>query len=140
MIWPEYQAVEAECTASRNRLRALVSQREELYWMTQPQGISYDKEKVQTSPSDHITNILSKIVDIDQLISLADQTLIEREHLLEVEDKALRRSREPEDRIYAMYFIDHYSPNKVARVMNYHRSQVFRILKKMRPNATKCDF
>jgi DNA-directed RNA polymerase specialized sigma subunit len=136
MVWIEYQRLKAEYERSQGHLTALLDKQEEIFWKTQPAAIRYDKDKVQTSPSDHITDLLVKSADLDKLIETARKTVDERQHLLLLKKKELRQSRDIEDKIYTLYFIDRMSVNKIAYCIGYSRSQVFRIVKKMRLNAT----
>lgn len=129
MVWVEYQRLKAEYDRSQGHLTALLNKQEEIFWKTQPAAIRYDKDKVQTSPSDHITDLLVKSADLDKLIETARKTVDERQHLLMLKKKELRQSRDIEDKIYTLYFIDRMSVNKIAYCIGYSKRQVYRIIK-----------
>lgn len=138
MVWMEYQRLKAEFERSQGRLTALLDRKEEIFWKTQPAAVRYDKDKVQTSPSDHITDLLVKAADIDKLVDASRKIVEERQHMLMLKKKELRQSRDIEDKIYTLYFIDRMSVNKIAYCIGYSKRQVYRIIKnqKMSQNVT----
>ena len=136
MIWPEYQSAFNEFRASQKRLRRLADQREELETTLGPSAIRYDKDIVQTSREDHTTAVLAKIADIDILIAQTSETVRIREAVLSQELKLLESSADIHDRIYLLYFVKHHGVRRISRSVGYSRSQVFRIIQKMRLNAT----
>ena len=129
MVWIEYQRLKLEYDRSQGHLKVLLDKQEEIFWKTQPAAVRYDKDKVQTSPSDHITDILVKAADIDKLVEAARKIVEERQHLLMLKKKELRQSRDVEDKIYTLYFIDRMSVNKIAYCIGYSKRQVYRIIK-----------
>lgn len=136
MIWEDYSTVQSEYRRAENRLRRLADQREELEVSLGPSAIRYDKDIVQTSREDHTTAVLAKIADLDILIAQANETVRIREGILRRQRLILESSAEIHDRIYVLYFIRHHGVRRIARQIGYSRSQVFRILQKMRLYAT----
>lgn len=136
MIWEDYSTVQSEYRRAENRLRRLADQREELEVSLGPSAIRYDKDIVQTSREDHTTAVLAKIADLDILIAQADKTVQLRREILSRQREILEASADIHDRIYVLYFIRHHGVRRIARQIGYSRSQVFRILQKMRLYAT----
>lgn len=136
MIWEDYSTVQSEYRRAENRLRRLADQREELEVSLGPSAIRYDKDIVQTSREDHTTAVLAKIADFDILIAQADKTVQLRREILTRQREILESSADIHDRIYVLYFIRHHGVRRIARQIGYSRSQVFRILQKMRLYAT----
>lgn len=136
MIWEDYSSVQLEYRRAENRLRRLADQREELEVSLGPSAIRYDKDIVQTSREDYTTAVLAKLADLDILIAQANETVRIREGILRRQRLILESSAEIHDRIYVLYFLKHHGVRRIARQIGYSRSQVFRIIQKMRLNAT----
>lgn len=135
-MWEQYQSAWLEYRRSDARLKALADQREELEVSLGPSAIRYDKDIVQTSREDHTTAVLAKLADLDILIAQANETVRIREGILRRQRLILESSAEIHDRIYVLYFLKHHGVRRIARQIGYSRSQVFRIIQKMRLNAT----
>ena len=136
MIWEDYQTIQLEYRRAEGRLRRLVDQCEELEVSLGPSAIRYDKDIVQTSHEDHTTAVLAKIADLKILIKEAESTVRIRRDIMLRRREDLRESPDIRDRIYCLHFIDHVGARRIARTIGYSRSQVFRIIQKMRLNAT----
>ena len=135
-MWQEYQSAWTEYRRAESRLRCLADQREELEVSLGPSAIRYDKDIVQTSREDHTTAVLAKIADLNILIREAESTVRIRRDIMLRKREGLRESPDIRDRIYCLYFINHVGVRRIARTIGYSRSQVFRIIQKMRLNAT----
>ena len=136
MVWMDYQRLQAEYERTQGRLASLLDKREELETSLGPSAIRYDRDKVQTSPSDHVTDILVKVADIDRLIDVAKKSVEERQYLLSLKRKELMQSRHIEDKIYVCYYIHRMSVGRIAYCIGYSKRQVYRIIRKMSQNVT----
>lgn len=137
MMWREYLEAKDDFVRAQRRYISLVTKKEELYSMTLPRAIRYDADRVQTSVTDVMTDKLAQIADLGILITAAKEILTEREEILRMKRQELRQSRAVEDRIFTCYFLDGMGVRRIAGRVGYSRSQVFRILKKMRLYATR---
>ena len=104
--------------------------------MALPRAIRYDADRVQTSVMDVMSDKLAQIADLSEMIAAAKEIMEYRHEILKMKQQELRASRIVEDRIYVYYFLDGMGVRRIAGRVGYSRSQVFRILKKMRQNAT----
>lgn len=136
MVWMDYQRLQAEYERTQWRLASLLDKREELETALGPSAIRYDRDKVQTSPSDHVTDILAKVADVDRLIDVANKSVEERQYLLSLKRKELMQSRHIEDKIYVCYYIHRMSVGRIAYCIGYSKRQVYRIIRKMSQNVT----
>ena len=55
----------------------------------------------------------------------------DREHLLKIKLEELRASNNVEDKIYLLRFIDRVRVFRIAKMIGYSESQVYRILEKI---------
>lgn len=139
MVYPEYQEALQLYRQSQQKYSRLVDRKEELIYQVMPSGIRYDKDKVQTSTTDWISAVLAKLVDVNTELEAAKEVMTDRRYLLEIKKKDLEESTLVEDQIYVMYYLRGMKVHRIARKIGYSKSQIFRILEKMRHFATLCD-
>ena len=134
MGWREFDGIERGYKEARKMLRELLERDDELFQRTQPGAIRYDQDKVQSSGGE---DKLLAYVAQRQAEHLDERIRIARIHVEEWVDyrtralNELRRSRNPEDRVYVLRMVDGLSVRKVARLVGYDKRHVYRILKKM---------
>ena len=139
MVYPEYEEYKRKYQFFLNRFNQILSKKEDMLMKTLPSAIRYDKDHVQSSPS---SNVLDEYVialdesQIDSELSKVKELIEDRGRLLDLKEKQLRDSGEINDRIYVMKYLDGYGIGKIAKVLNYSRSQVYRVLDKI---SKRCD-
>ena len=138
MIYPEYEAYKERFLEAQKIFNEALLEKERLFTMTQPNAIRYDQDKVQVSPTGSILDsyvIALEESGIDDKLETVRQLFEDRERLLSLKERDLRLSRNKYDRIYVMRFLDGMHPNKIARILNYSRSQVYRMLQNINKNT-----
>ena len=78
-----------------------------------------------------------KLLEYDESLNTLRQLLEDRKLLLEMKETELRKSQDRYDKIYVYRFVDGYGINKVARTLNYSKSQVYRILDQIQKRCDK---
>lgn len=136
-MWQDYAAAYLDYQRAESRLRRLVDQREELEVSLGPSAIRYDRDVVQTTPEDHVTEILAKIGDLDIAITQAVETVRIRADILQRQRKMLEASTEIHDRIYVLHFLKHYGVRRIGRTVGYSRSQTYYILRQMKTGQNR---
>ena len=107
---------------------------------TLPSAIRYDKDHVQSSPS---SNVLDEYVialdesQIDSELAKVKELIEDRGRLLDLKEKQLRDSQHINDRVYVMKYLEGYSVNRISKVLNYSRTQVYRILDEIKKRWDK---
>lgn len=132
MIYPEYEAYKERFVESQKIFSEALHEKEKLFTMTQPNAIRYDRDKVQTTPSGSVLDryvIALEESGIDEKIATVRQLFQDRACLLNLKEQELRQSRDRYDKIYVMKYLEGFSIGRIAKIMNYSRSQVYRILK-----------
>jgi AraC-like DNA-binding protein len=135
MLYLEYEDYKRQYKESQRLYNDILAEKEKLFQMTQPQGISTDQEKVKGgSPQNSFDRylILKEEKRIDERIEEAKAILKERDEQLRFKREELRRSKHPADMAYRMRYIDRMKIAKIATNMNYSEAQVYRIFKKIR--------
>lgn len=123
----------------QDQFTQVLLEKERLYTKTLPNAIRYDKDQVQTSvDGSMLENYVVSLEEekIDVKLKRLRQSIEDWGILLELKEKELRKSNSIPDRIYVFRYIDDYSINKITKELNYSKSQVYRILKKI---GKTCD-
>ena len=106
------------------RIRRISLQIEELESSLLPQGIRYDKDKVQTSPEDTLSKIAGKISDLEKL-----RTQLVRERrllLLEIQDVLDQLENEQEQIVLEAYYLSRMSMMEISEMISYSIAQTYR--------------
>lgn len=134
MIYLEYEIFKSKYLDTQRTYNEILEEQERLFTKTQPNAIRYDKERVQGGYS---VNSLEEYMmekekkHIDDRLKESRQLLNDRATLLKAKEKELRESQDKIDRIYVCKYLDGMHPDKIAMALNYSKSQVYRILKRI---------
>ena len=107
------------------RIRRLTLQIEELESCLLPQGIRYDRDKVQTSPEDTLSRITGKIMELEK-----ERTQLSRERallLLEIQDALDQLESEPERIVLEAYYLSRMSMREISDMIGYSIRQAYRL-------------
>lgn len=135
----EYEQTKDNLERAKKLFAKAILEKERLITKTMPSAITYDKDTVMSSRDDNPLEsyiISSETKHVDELIAKYRQSLSDWSVLLEYQEKELRKSKDKYDIIYTMKCIDCMGINKIARIMSYSKSQVYRILKQI---YRRCD-
>lgn len=134
MVFLEYEFYKSQYLASQRVLNSILIEQEELFTKTQPDAIRYDKDRVQTSPSNNqFDNYLvqKEKLKIDERLAEAKSIIEDRERLMKMKELELRQSMDIKDTIYLYKFVEGLNVRKIANKLNYSASQVYRIIEKI---------
>lgn len=107
------------------KIRRLTLQIEELESCLLPQGIRYDRDKVQTSPEDVLPKIAGKIQELEK-----QRTQLARERallLLEIQDALDQLESEPERIVLEAYYLSRMSMREISDMIGYSIRQAYRL-------------
>lgn len=140
MVYIDYERYKIRLMESQERFNEMLTEKERLFTQVMPNAIRYDKDQIQSCPDgsmleDYVISLEDKHID-DKLRSLR-QIMDDRMSLLEVKEKELRASAEIPDRIYVRVYLDGFKVKRVAREINYSKSQVYRIIDKIEKTCDK---
>lgn len=110
------------------RIRRITLQIEELESCLLPQGIRYDKDKVQTSPEDTLSKVAAKILALEKL-----RTQLTRERallLLEIQDALDQLESEQERIVLEAYYLSRMTMRDIAEMINYSIRSVYTFRKR----------
>lgn len=145
MIYIEYEVLVQAQQRTVRAYEAVLEEQERLFEMTQPQGVDYQGDRVQSSPT---STAIDRYVEakekagIDRRKAELMEVIGERDELIRLKKNELYASQRLEDRVYRMRILERAKVPEIARKTHYTRSQIYRILRRMSErikDATKCD-
>ena len=146
MVYLEYEKYKARFHELQENFNDVLLEKERLFTKTQPNAIRYDKDKVQVSIDGNSLEEYVIALEREHINERLGQLRImmdDRHKLLMLKEEELRRSHELFDKIYVCRFLEGMNINRIARTLNYSRSQVYRDLQRMKKtisnDATICD-
>ena len=91
-----------------------------------PAAIRYDKDKVQTSPDDTMSKVISEIADLEKEMS---RVLKCKARQVERIDKALKSLESEEERTaLTMRYINRVSVSEIAEAMGYSEQRIYQFM------------
>lgn len=139
-LYLDYERIKLKYTTLQEQFARVLLEKERLYTKTLPSAIRYDKDKVMTTVDgnpleDFVISVEDK--SLDDKIERFRQLMKDWAVLLEVKEGELRRSRDIFNRIYVLKYLDNYSVSRIAKILHYDRTQIYRKLKQMWKRCNK---
>lgn len=144
MNYIEYEIYRIKYLDSQQAYDDILTEKEELFAKTQPKSVKFDQERVGGGiPESTFDSYLieKERKKIDLRLAEAKTIMEEREELLQVKEQELRNSNEVIDKLYCLKVLDRLKMARIARIINYSESHIYRLMgeiyrniKKMREN------
>lgn len=137
LLYVQYEEYKNKYYEVQRKYDEILGEKEKLFVRTQPKAIKFDKEKVSGgSPVNAFDEylIMKEKKNIDQRLDEIKSILDDRARLVNLKEEELRASNNVQDKIYKYRYLDRLTVEKITRLVNYSRPQVFRILKIIRNN------
>lgn len=139
MIFEEYESTWEKIRKKEKKLIELINKREELFDKTQPQGTKYDKELVDgKNPKNIIEEYIIQKEYMNEKINQLNTTLDDMYQILKRKREELKLSRNLYDRIYYLNYIERLNIQKIANLIGYDRTSIWRHLKRIE-KITTCN-
>lgn len=139
MIFEEYESTWEKIRKKEKKLIELINKREELFDKTQPQGTKYDKELVDgKNPKNIIEEYIIQKEYMNEKINQLNTTLDDMYQILKRKREELKLSRNLYDRIYYLNYIEKLNTQKIANMIGYDRTSIWRHLKRIE-KITTCN-
>lgn len=135
MIYIEYEQYRCKYLDLQEQFNHFLTEKERILTKTLPNAIRYDKDKTSSSlDGNPLEDYVIELEEskVDESLDRIRQLLEDRERLLQLKERELRMSQDVYDRIYRMKYLDCMGINKIAKIMHYSRSQVYRILENIK--------
>ena len=134
MVYIHYEHLKVLYIRASIQVDKILREKEELFQRTQPQGITAG-EKVQSSvKADAFDRYLIAVDEqmIDARLSEAKKILEERKNLLTVKEFDLRMSKDLDDMVYVMRYLEHMKIREIAESLHYSEAHIYRITSEIR--------
>lgn len=146
MVFLDYERAKIKYYKAQEWLDEALNEQEKLMTRTMPSAINYQKPVVQNSPDGNVFDdylIAKEEKKVKRKIAQRRQLLEDRERLLILKEKELRKSHDKMDIVYVNWKIDGQSPEAISEALHYSKSQVYRMIggikSAIRKDATKCE-
>lgn len=133
-IYLSYCEFKAKYIAAQRKYDAILQEKEYLFAKTQPKSPKFDKNSINSSNNLNVFDEYLIAIERKHINSRLEEIrsiLADRERLLKLKEQELTASNNIMDRIYKYRYLDNLSVGKIARLVSYSKSQVYRILVKM---------
>ena len=138
MIYIEYNEYRKKYHEAQRNYNDILSEKESLFGITQPKGISYDEEAVSsgTQPVNTFDRylVLKEKKRLDERLEETRSILEDRESLLNMKHEELMQSSEIEDKIYRMRFLAGMKPKHIATKLGYSEVHIYRYIRGIKDN------
>lgn len=98
-------------------IRRKESQRDELRSCLLPGGVRYDRDKIQTTPKDTMTDVMARVVALDNEIEALRHE--KAQLIIQVSDAIEKLTDDNEKTVLTEFYIARASMTKVAEAINY---------------------
>lgn len=125
MVYVDYVILKQSYDEAFWRLKELLDKKEEAFTRTLPSAIRYDSQKVMHSNQD-ISPLDGYVIDIERIeqqIRQARIAVAERGEMLELKGKELKTSKDIDDKIFYMRFVEKQKVEQIARKLHYSRRE-----------------
>lgn len=135
-VYIDYENYKKKYHDTQNKFDEILKEKEVLFSKTQPKSAKWDK--VGTPGLGHCYNPFDEYLiakdkkRIDDRLFEIKSILEDRAMLLRAKEQELRSSKNNIDQIYRMRFLDQMHITKIAIIVHYSESQVYRILKNIK--------
>ena len=131
MVYPDYIKIKSKFFTLQKKFEELLLTKEKIFADCLPSGIRYDKDVVQTTPSDPMIRYVENLEEVNNKIAQTREALKDWEILLKLKERELRESKVINDRIYVMKYLDQISVSRISGILNYSKRQTYRIIGKI---------
>ena len=140
MIFEEYETCKMRFEKVKNQYDKILREKEELFCKTQPKGIRYDKERVDSSCGKNAMSeyvIALEVKKINPRLKEAKEIMQARKLMLDRLYVQLNNSKETEDIIYRLRYIEKLNAEEIGQILNYSKAGVYKILERIKKSVYK---
>ena len=128
-LFIEYELLKRECKLAKREYDKALEKKAEYYYSVLPGASDTSKELIKTEcTNDKFLNYTIRIQEIDSEIDVRKNLYGNLSYRLKLKEIELRNSKELLDKIYTYRYLDRYKVNKIARLVEYSRAQLYRKL------------
>ena len=135
MLYLEYERYRKKYFDAQEYLNKLIDRKEMIFQKTQPQSPAFDMDRVSGGVAINKTEAyVIEIEELDISLDVAKAILDERLLLLRQKEHEIRNSKETDDVIYCLRYIECMKIKDIANRLSYSEPHIYRILRDIRMN------
>ena len=140
-VFIEYDNFKHKYTEIQSKYNEILTEKENLFTRTQPNAIRYDKLQIEGGKlrengfDEYLAECEKR--NIDRRLNEGISLLRARAELLRLKEIDLRASKDINDIIYTMKFLDNAKPKTIAMALGYSESQVYRLIQKIQERIAR---
>ena len=134
MVYPEFENLKESYERMQSVCDSILREKEKYFTKTQPNAVRYDRVGVAGGVhSNGFDEYLDECKEhkIDERLNEAISILQARAELMRLKELDLRASKDINDIVYVMKFLDNAKPSTIAMALSYSESQIYRIIEKI---------
>lgn len=140
MLYLEYAQIKQKCRQAERSMEKILTEKDKLFQKTQPKSTmgEYEREfdkhiTVASKGGEKVSAIEEYVIAIEEQginrrLSEAKKICDEWRGILMIKEHDLRASKNIDDELYCMRFLDHKRVREIARATHYSKSQVYKRL------------
>lgn len=138
-VYVDYVILRTAYNESLRRLKELLDRKEEAFVRTLPNAIRYDLQKVLHSVSDHsaLDDYVISAERIEEQIRQARIIVMDRKEMLDLKARELKQSKNIDDRIFWLKYVELLTVENIAIRMNYSEGNIYYHLGKIKHELRK---
>lgn len=114
--------------------------KKEIFRITQPKSPTYSDVKIQ---NDNIRDKFGEYVElieamqIEKRLYLLEKSINDCKHIIRRKEEELRNSKDCDDKIYCLWFLDGKSVKQIGDTICYQKTAVYEAIKRVKNNLSK---
>ena len=113
--------------------------KKEIFRITQPKSPTYSDVKIQ---NDNIRDKFGEYVElieamqIEKRLYLLEKSINDCKHIIRRKEEELRNSKDYDDKIYCLWFLDGKSVKQIGDIICYQKTAVYEAIKRVKNNLS----
>lgn len=135
MLYIEYERLKKQYYETQKHFQKVLDKKEMLFQRTQPHSVAYDHDRV--SGGAFRNSFDSYIIEMDKIreeLDTAESILYQRLQLIKAKEAELRLSKNVEDIIYCLRFLERLKISEIAIKTCYSESSIHRFVRIIKDN------
>lgn len=131
MVYQSYELLKNKCRELEKDYENILAENEKIFRITQPKSPVFSEDKIQSNEIKNWFNVYLELKEklcIEKRTREVNRMLKLRSKMLKSKEHELRSSRDLEDRIYCLWYLDKKSVREISCTISYHKTAVYSIL------------
>jgi hypothetical protein len=131
LVYQSYELLKNKCRELEKDYENILAENEKIFRITQPKSPVFSKDKIQSNEIKKWFDVYLELKEklcIEKRSREVNRMLKLRNKMLKSKEHELRLSRDLEDIIYCLWFLDKKSAREISYTISYQKTVVYSIL------------